>query len=102
MGAIQQSPGYTPGGYGGPDPAFNALYSHMPNRIAQYQQDWRGFETWNTGMGLVHYPPQHRGIIEPPPTQQIYLQRNPAMWVTATPIPIGQYVLSQQAAYTGG
>lgn len=101
MSQVQQSPGVTPGGFGGPSPAFNALYSYGPNRIAQSQQSWRGFDTWNTGMGSVHYPPQHRTPIVAQPANQIYLGRNPPAWTSAAPIAIGQYVLSQQTAYTG-
>ena len=100
-GTIQEFAGYTPD-YGGPDPAYNALFSFGPNRLAQYQQSWRGFNTWNTGMGLEHYPPSVRVPIVPQPANAIYLGRNPPAWASASPIPIGQYVLSQQTSYTGG
>ena len=99
---VQEFTGATPGGVGGPDPVYNAYHSTTPNRVAQYMQNWRGFDMWNTGMGLPHYPEQHRPQIQAQQQQQIYLKRNPPAWSTATPIPIEQYVLNQSTAYTGG
>jgi hypothetical protein len=98
---IQTFTGATAGNWEAPIAEDNQRFAYGPNRIAVYQQNWRGFQDWNTGMGLVHYPPVLRELINPQPTNQIYLGRNPAPYTSASPIPIGDYVLSQQQAYVG-
>jgi hypothetical protein len=102
MSGIQESAGQTAGNWQAPRPSDNANYATGPFRIAQTMQSWRGFNTWNKGMGLTSYPEQRRDLVTPQPANQIYLSRNPAAFTTASPIPIGQYVLSQQIAFTGG
>ncbi len=67
-----------------------------------YQEDWRGFRTWNT-WETSFYPPIRRQIDyhNAGGMQNVVYARNPAPAKTPAPIPIGQYVLYANQVNTG-